>query len=339
MTLSRRPRFGSRPAGSLARLCAVLAVAGLASRAAAQTSPDLRLQPWPDGAIGQTRDKLLLQGQSHEEGRGADADAQVFWWDSYGRARLDRTDPDAPSAGYRYLTISFDTDSPRIPDTLDDLSLAAGFRLGHLAGGDVSVVLGAGYSSDNLFADPSALYGIGHLMWARRLGDQDSVVLGVDYNGNNALLPDVPLPSVQYAHREPGLSLAVGFPRSTLHWEPAPKVTVDAGYAVPFSGEIELAYHVTERLSAFTNYTHFFNAFMLDDEPASRRLFYQMGRVELGVRYRDDAAFWGLGIDAGLVVGYAFDQRFSRGRDVRDLDPQTSIADAPYVGLVLRGRF
>jgi hypothetical protein len=315
------------------------------SPAAAQTTPDLILRPWEPGRFVDTHDKLLYQAQSHEQGKPSpagsddDAKAQIFWWDSYGRVRFGRDNPDAPAVGYRYLTVALDTSSPRLPDNLDDVSLAAGLHLGEFAGGKASAVVGAGYSSDNLFGDPSAYYGVGHLIWDRRLDNRNSLVLTLDYDGNSLLLPDVPLPGFRFVHRRPGLEVSVGYPQSALHWEPLAKVTVDLSYVAPFNGQAEVAYHFTKELAAVAGYTQFFNAFDVDGDPATRRLFYRMSQVEVGVRYRDDAAFWGIGIDADLVVGYAFDQEFSRGWDVRDLTPLTSLSDAPYVGVVLRGRF
>jgi hypothetical protein len=343
--MNRRARHSHRiPA---VWLVAALATSGLlgASPAAAQTTADLTLQPWVPKELAQTKDRLLYQSQSHERGMASppgsddDAKAQIFWWDSFGRVRFDRQSPTSPVVGYRYLTVALDTNSPRLPDSLDDISLAAGLHLGTLAGGKVSAVAGAGYSSDNLFGDPSAYYGVGHLIWDRPLDDRNALVLSIDYDGNNGLLPDVPLPGFRYTHAAPGLSLAVGFPQSSLHWEPLPKVTLDVAYAVPYSGQAELAYHFTDRFAAVGGYTHTFGAFDIDGDPATRRFFHQMSQVEVGLRYRNDETFWGLGIDADLVVGYAFDQTFDRGWDVRNLTPLTSLSDAPYIGLVLRGRF
>ena len=308
-----------------------------------QTTGDLTLQPWEPNVLAHTRDRLTYQAQTHEQGvetpTGSDFKAQVFWWDSYGRVRIDRGNPDAVSFGYRYLTMTLDTNSPRLPDNLDDISLAAGLHLGTVAGGKASVVLGGGYSSDNLFGDPSAWYGVGHLLWDRPLDDNHSLVLSLDYNGNAGLLPDVPLPGFRFTHRQPGLTLAVGFPQSSLHWEPLPKVSVDLTWAAPYVGGVEVAYHFTPTFSAVAGYSHQLDAFDVDGDPAGNRLFYETSQVELGLRYRNDETFWGMGIDADLVVGYSFDQEFHRGWDVRDLSPLASLSDAPYVGLVMRGRF
>src|SRR5439155_17597120 len=131
---------------------------------------------------GVTHDDLLYQSQAHMK-RETGADAQIFWWDSTGRFRLNADDPNAPALGYRYLTINFDSNSRVLPDTFDEVSLAATLRLGELSGGSLSVLLGAGYSGDNPFADSDGVFAIGHLLWQRRLSETDTLVLSLDYNG------------------------------------------------------------------------------------------------------------------------------------------------------------
>ena len=56
------------------------------------------------------------------------------------------------------------------------------------------------------------------------------------------------------------------------------------------------------------------------------------GGEELGV-------FRGMALDASLIVGYAFDQRFSTGWDVRDTDGLANLSDEPYIGIIVRGIF
>ena len=78
----------------------------------------------------------------------------------------------------------------------------------------------------------------------------------------------------------------------------------------------------------------------LDDEPSSHRVFFQMSRAETGIRYVNEDFIWkGMYFDAALSVGYAFNQDFSTGHDVRDLDPLTELSDEPFIGLIIRGRF
>jgi hypothetical protein len=299
------------------------------------------LDPWPTPQTwGQTHDDMLYQAQSHTK-REEGADAQIFWWDSTGRFRLDAADPNAPAIGYRYLTMNFDTNSHVLPDTLDEVSLAATLHLGELAGGNLSVLLGAGYSGDNLFADSNGVFGIGHLLWQTRLSDTDSLVLSVDYNGVSALYPDVPLPGIEYIHKEGPLWLEFGFPRNAIIWSPPGALTIEAAYEAPYTADVTANYKLGgDGLSVFGRYANFYNAFRLDGEPQTNRLFFQMSRAEVGVRYvNPHMVFDWAYFDASLSVGYAFEQHVSGGFDVRDTHALEEISDVPYAGFVIRGRF
>src|SRR5437870_305535 len=114
------------------------------ARAIAQTNQQLTLKPWSEGWFGETNDRILYQSQSHLKDEHAarlsspKSNAQVFWWDSTGRFRFDKTDPEAPSIAYRWLTMNFDTNSRQLPDHLDEISLAAGFHLAKVEGGDLA---------------------------------------------------------------------------------------------------------------------------------------------------------------------------------------------------------
>ena len=209
----------------------------------AQTNTDLTLGTWEPGDFGLTLDRPLYQSQAHLK-NGAPGDktrnAQIFWWDSTGRFRFSKTNPDAPTIGYRYLTIAFDTNSPLLPDTLDEVSLAMGFHLGDLAGGNLGVVLGAGYSGDNPFADTNGIFGIGHLTWQRAIDKKTALELTLDYNGMNALLPDVPLPGFEYVHQGDPISFTFGFPNSSFEWKIIPQLKLDARYSAPYTADVSL---------------------------------------------------------------------------------------------------
>lgn len=303
--------------------------------AAAQTSPEIVRQPWSEKSWGETYDRLLYQDRGHVQRE--DAAAQVFWWESTGRFRFNTTDPRPFVLGYRWATMDFDTVSSIVPHHLDDISLAAGIPLSDSADGRFSAVLGAGYSSNTPFADINGLYGIGHLVYERPLSTTDSLFLTLNYNGNSALLPDVPLPGFAYVRRTETYAAGVGFPDSWLEYHVAPRLTFSASYAVPYTGDVKLEYGLTEHVSVFGGYSNFFNPFELDGQPTTRRLFFQMSRAEVGIRY--GGTIKGFTLDVALTAGYAFEQNFYRGFDVRDLDSVASLSDKPYIGLQLVGRF
>ncbi len=310
-----------------------------ACTASAQTTAELTLKPWKDGSFGETVDKMIYQQQGDVEDEPGNRNAQVFWWDSRGRFRFSKHDPEAFSLAYRYLTVNFDTNSRKIPDTLDDMSLAAGIHLGDVGEFHASAVLGLGYAGDNLFADSNGVYGVGHLLLERRVNETDSLVLGVGYDGNSGFLPDVPLPEFAFTRRGKGLVYSLGFPASSLRWEIAPRLALQAGYSMPYSGDATLEYNLGHGFSVFGNYTNSFNGFFLDGESREDRLFYEMRRAEIGLRYQNPDVFRGIALDVALVGGYAFDQQLTRGFDARDLNRFSGISDEPYIGIILIGAF
>lgn len=313
----------------------LLALLFIVNIASAQTGSSLTLKPWPADTFIETNDRILYQAQA--DVRHEDADAQVFWWDSYGRWRFDKSNPGSAALGYHWLTMSFDTNSDVLPDHLDEISLALGVPVGEVGGGTVAIIGGAGYAGNNPFADTNGIFGVGHVQWQKPLGNDNTLVLSLDYNGNSSFIPDAPLPGVEFVHRTKPFSFGVGFPETWLQWEILPKLTIDANYEVPLTANAVLAYHFTDEVSVFAGYAHFFNGFFLDDVPKTDRLFYEMNRVETGVRF--EGTIVGFYVDAALTVGYAFQQNFYRGFDARNLDSFSSISDEPYLGIVLIGRF
>jgi hypothetical protein len=310
-------------------IAAIVAVTSICSASFAQTDTQLTLRPWPWNTWGETDDHPTYQAQSHV--RGEDASAQIFWYDSVGRFRL--TGPHALSIGYRWVTMNLDTNSSRLPDHLDELSAAVGGRVDE----HLTLIGGAGYSGNNPFADSNGVFGIGHVTWETPTNANGSIALSLDYNGNASLFPDVPLPGVELVHRGENVSFGVGFPNDWIQWQILPKLSFDARYAVPYTASARLEYQITPTLSVFGQGANFYNAFAIQHQTRTDRLFFQMSQAELGVRYRK--TWKGIYIDAALVGGYAFEQRFAHGFDVRDLDPVANVSDAPYIGIILGGRF
>ncbi|HSV12732.1 MAG TPA: hypothetical protein VLI90_00630, partial [Tepidisphaeraceae bacterium] len=215
-----------------------------------------------------------------------------------------------------------------------------GLHLGQLDGWNVSTMLGAGYSSTHPFVHTTGIFGIGHLLFERPIGERDSLVLSVDYEGNGGLFPDVPQPGFAFVHRDERLDYVLGYPLSKIAWRPMPALELSANYVVPFSADVNAEYRVAKHVGVYANAANFFQGFVVARSAQNptgditNRQFYQMRRVETGVRLIFDPL-----VDASLGIGYAFDQGFSRGFDVRDLTPFSHISNEPYLALVLRGTF
>jgi hypothetical protein len=325
-------------------LLAIAALCITAPRARAQTDSRLMLDSWPTPRTwGATFDDMLYQGQSHIRGEtvhGEDARAQIFWWDSIGRFRLGTADENAPRLAYRYITMNFDSDSKFLPKHLDQVSVATGLHLGELDDGNLSAILGAGYSGDNPFADSDGVFALAHLIWEKPLEDKNALVLSLDYDGISAFLPDIPLPGAQYIRRGDRLSYAIGFPRSSARIELLPALMLDASYDVPFTADLVLDYRLSPAWSIFGGYHNFYNAYRMNDRDLTDRLMVQMSRAEVGIHYTNpDFVLKGAFFDVSLALGYAFEQHYSSGFDVRDTDPLAQVSDVPYAALMLRGRF
>jgi hypothetical protein len=78
----------------------------------------------------------------------------------------------------------------------------------------------------------------------------------------------------------------------------------------------------------------------MNDRDLTDRLMVQMSRAEVGIHYTNpDFVLKGAFFDVSLALGYAFEQHYSSGFDVRDTDPLAQVSDVPYAALMLRGRF
>ncbi len=300
--------------------------------ASGQSSARSTLEPWNGQDLAITFDHPVDEMSGHAN--NAPTDSQVLWWDSFGRVRLDRQDPNSPFAAYRVLTIDAGTDSQYIKSTMDDFELSAGFHLAQLAGWDITTVLGAGYSGTHPFVNEKGIFGIGDLMAKYPITDNTSVVLAVDYAGNSSLLPDIPLPGFAIMHRSHDLDFMLGFPMNRLVWRPVNRLELTAEYSVPYSARLNLEYRISHHVAVYGTAENFFQGFVQERSDVTDRQFFQMRRVEAGVRL-----IYNPWIDAGLGVGYAFDQEFSHGYDVRNLHSFSSISNEPYLAIVLRGSF
>ena len=324
-------------------LLTVLLLLGCASLAHAQTFSRLTQDTWNGTDLAETYDHPIIEADTHvnqpkpystDSGLG-NQDSQIIWWDSYGQVRFNRNDQDSPFVGYRILTITTGTDDRLIKSTMDEFDGTIGLHLGTHDGWTLGTVLGAGYSSTHPFVNTTGIFGIGHATAEHPIDDKNSFLLSVDYEGNGGLLPDVPLPGFAFIHKGKELNALVGYPFSKVLYEPPGPFQFSAQYNVPYSAMADVEYRIVPHFGLYANAANFFQGFEIAGEDRTTdRQFEQMRRVEAGVRVIDQPLF-----DASIGIGYAFDQAFSDGYDVRDLRPIGHIGNAPYVAFVLRGTF
>jgi len=303
----------------------------------AQTHSGIIIDPWAKEIWGQTLEKVLIENKESVEGGGH---AQSFIWDSYGRFRFGKDNPDAPVAGYRSFSGSFNTDhvAPGIPDQLVKIEVVGGFCLGEVEHGKLYFLGVIGYEGNKPFGNlGDSIYGIGRLFWRKPLDECNTLALTLDYDGGTAFLPDVPLPGFGIIHDGDVVDYTFGFPRDAIVWHMCEHLTLLGQYTMPMNAEAYLNYRLTEHWSVFGNITNFYEAFVLFKQDSSHHFFEQMRRVEVGIHYEKKDIWHGLDVDAAGMVGYAFDQDFEAGFDVRSTRHVSSFSDAPYVGLIVRG--
>ncbi len=191
---------------------------------------------------------------------------------------------------------------------------------------------GAGHANDGHFNDDDGWYGLATINVTRQLDETSRLHVGLSYHGNRLILPDIPLPYITYTHRDDQVTYAIGLPSTWVAWTAVENLTVEAAYLFPMDGEVRVEYRLSERFSIFAEYLATTDGWSIDGVD-HRRMFYEFHRASAGVRW---VSRW---IDASLGIGYAFDQRFETGFDVRDTTHIVALEDEPLVSLRLTGTF
>ena len=305
----------------------VLGVAALP--AAGQTGARLMVQPFADGRTVELGSELTFINNTQVEGVGG-GDLDIY--DAWGRWRVTGAEERNVTVGFdvTYLDITAPRAAVAAGTTLTrlvDQSVAVGFTAGEFDGWQVDAAAGIGHAGSVPYSDGQALYAMGDVILTRALDDGASVQLFLNYDGNRAVLPDLPLPGIAYHDRvNDTLSYTAGLPFSALTWQPDEQVRVDVAYGVPTTFNVRAAWQVRPEVSLFAAMENRLDAFAVADDRPNRRVFFKQSRAEAGVLWTPGAAF-----KVEVAGGYAFEQRFSRGFDVKDDDTIATISDEPYV--------
>jgi hypothetical protein len=276
----------------------------------------------------------IFETGGHVVGIDRNNNTQVQWSDNWGAVRLDNTDQDSPFVAYRFLVGQMNTDTPLIRSTMDDVELGVGLHVGTLAGWKISTILGVGYDSTQPFVNEKGIFGIGDITAVHTIDAQNSFLLAVDYNGNNAFLPDVPLPGFAFLHHSQQMDFTVGYPDCKIEYRPIDKVKILAAYSVPYTARITAEYLPWEHFGFYGSAGNTMQGVVLAKQDSIDRQFFQMRRAELGLR-----VIFTPYVNAGVGIGYAFDQGFSEGYDIRSLRSIAHISNEPYLSIVLHGKF
>jgi hypothetical protein len=305
----------------------------LAHVASAQTGAALLLQPWP--TYGPEDDLTHVRLQTFDDVlyvpradvKGTDDDASLWFFDSRGRFKFTREPGPGPAIGYDILYVDVRSGDASLPNRLFDGSLATAFGTRLDDDWELGVVVGFGYAGVRPFADGDSLYAMGDVILARALDERSKITFNLNYNGNRNIWPDIPLPAVSYARRSQieGLTYIVGFPFTTITYSPDVHWKFNFTYSVPYFVEARVDYSITRKLGLFAAYDSFTRGFWLEDVD-NRRVFFSQRRIEAGVQY-------GIFEQLNLVLagGYAFDQEFETGWDIRNTTTLRDLDSRPYV--------
>jgi len=246
--------------------------------------------------------------------------------ESSGRWRFDTKHPVGPTIGYEYLLLSMSGNHAPIPGTLVNLSAGAGTPFMQTNGWFFMAGGGAGYAGDEPFGNGEAWYGRGWLVSGRELDATSQLIFLVDYNGNRAIWPDVPIPSGIY-HKKVNdqFEFTLG-PVMEAIWKPVDRLTVDVRYEVPETVDLLARYELNRNWSVYASLVSREYPFHTIDLPDNKRLFLRQNRAEAGVHFAPTK--WGKLIVAG---GYAFGQEWRTGWDVQDLQHVSNMSDEMYL--------
>lgn len=309
-------------ASSLVTICLLFTV----QRACAGTDAGLAYQPW-----GQ-RQHLELNASTLFERSGPTTAGAVGINIYHGDFRLRPMpkDPHQTAFGADVTHINIQGSVPALGPRLVDQSYAVGFQLGHVTNDwNLGMVAGIGYSGSTPYTDGGSVYAKGSLILDHKFNKQDSLALVVDYNGNRTFLPDWPIPTLVYQHIE-GQKLAwvLGIPVGALHWMPNKRWTIDLSYTPIICVNANAEYEFVKHWKLYASYQSNEWAFHRDGTDPSRRIFFEQNCVEGGLRWVPLPM-----LHLAVGAGYAFEQKFSRGWDLRDATTLLKLHDAPYIRL------
>ncbi|MEM8882518.1 MAG: hypothetical protein AAGD14_00445 [Planctomycetota bacterium] len=306
----------------------------LALPAFGQTRADLNLTPMAEDVNAQLRYEIDFYLDSETEG-GADFDMFIVGFD--GRIKLNpKAGRASPKLGFDVLRIQFDTDDPTIPSGLTDTSVAVGFGLGPpLAGWIFQASVGIGWAGDKPY-NGRGTYGLASLTAQKILGKGNFLYLGLDFDGNRVIWPDVPLPIAGWTRIwTEEFRTTIGFPFIALNWRPVDWFEIDLRFLPPINAVGGFTFHLGEKFDIFLRYRGANFGFTIDDDPRDNfRTFYTENRVELGFAWIPDK-----NLEAKVALAWTFERRFRRGFDVRDTDTIARFDSGLAIAVIFNFRF
>ncbi len=306
-----------------------LAVLGITSwaRASSYETQYESLSSWTGNQWFESWNDTFLENGSYI--RNDSSPAQIGWVHDGGRIRLANTGRYSPTIAYNSLWMPLNTNGRLLPRQLDSQSMSFGTPVGRIGKLGIGVSFGAGYAGSTPYNDPSSIYGMALITTQYKFNPRDRLLVSLDYNGNRGFMPDVPLPSIEYAHVSRKFTLIAGFPEIGLDWRPMPRLRLMLHYYIYDDGKARIRYALFPWMHLYSQFSASSWSFHVDRYNSDQRLFFTMSRVEAGIKLIDFSHHAKL----TLGGGYAFNQAFSQGFDGRDESPVGQIANALYARL------
>ena len=317
----------------ITRVVIVFGTLALGRVAVGQTSANLLAKPWEaDQTLEDQTDGFVLNSGHTKE---TNHSFQFSGIESYGRVRLFPGNEASPRFGYDVVEYNSHTTQAGFPHQLIDASIAGGTFLSKSNGWVTGLTLGVGYAGDTPFARSSALYGRADFVIAKIFSDTDALGIGMDYDGNRTFLPDVPLPGFGYSHQfDPKLTMVFGLPTTSITWKPIDHLRIHADYLLLSDFNVDVGYEFIPHFSAYGGISSRHDAFHVARLQRDHRLLFNQRRAEVGLRYIPTPQ-----VTLHLAVGYAFDNGFGTGFDLRTTHRVLHFSDEPYISAGLDLRF
>ena len=288
------------------------------------------VQPWDEDAFQSQADAFIFPAARLKP---FGTSVQVSELESQGRWRFGGEDEHGPAVAYALNFLSLSQRKGLLPGQLTDISVGGAAPLGRVGDWSFAASAALGYAGDRPFATGTAWYGRASVLVGRTLRPGTQLLLLLEYDGNRGIIPDVPLPAVEYRSKvSDAFQYVVGYPTTAIIWNPTDRLEVDLNWYVPDSFDATAEYTLGQHWSVFGAFGARDLPFHASTLAGNRRIFFTETRFEVGIRYRLNDAF-----NVVLASGYAIDRRFWRGYDEIDLERIAALPDQPYlrVGLSL----
>ena len=299
----------------------------LASFAFGQSGAGLLVKPWDADQILEDRTDAYLFSGGHTNDHESGHDFRLFSVESQGRLRLFPGNEASPRFGYDVTLLDSHTSLHGFPHQLIDASFAGGTFLSKNNGWVTGITAGVGYAGDTPFARGTAWYGKADFVVAKVFNENDSIGIGLDYDGNRTYLPDVPLPGVGFSHRfDPKLKMVFGVPVTSIDWKPIEHLEVKFDYVLVQDLDADVGYEFLPHLQVYGGFQTRRDAFHVAGIPDHRRLLYEQRRTEVGLRFQPKKL-----VSFVVAAGYGFDGEFRTGWDDQRTHRFLRFSDEPYV--------